>query len=211
MTVTKEEQDRLRNQVPEPHQTLEYTMDDDATRTYVHMSVEAERQGKLNHGDRIMESARNQLEIDHAFASREGLARAQFEVRAAERHAIDVFNGYADEPGRAEHELLVAEDRLANAVDDYIEHYEDPALEPAPEMVRRVEELNRDVVQSEEHHRAIHNNGLPLDPPLDVEREKYIRETTSRDEDHRELSREQYIEQTTQPSHGRPIDRTHSR
>ena len=218
--VTQKEIDELRRKEldrpqPEPRPNMPGA-------TEVEYNVEhendLERAAQAQEMEDRLNQAADRMEIDHAFSAREGQAKAQFQSRATEIQAIDAFNGYADQPGRAEHELLVAEDRLANAVDEYIDHFENPELETTPEMVRKVEELNHDVVSAEEHHHAIHNNGLPLDPPLDVthserdeDREAYIRETTTQHEDARQLSREQYIEQTTEPSRGRPIDRTHSR
>jgi len=216
MTTTRKDIEELRAkelarlQTPEPHPRPRMVGAVDIDQR-VDKQTRAQYGEWRKAGEQVLNNAADRMETDHAFATREGLARAQFEVRSAEKYAIDAFNGYADEPGRAAHELLVAEDRLANAVDEYIEHYEDPELDPTPEMVQRVEELNHDVVLTEEHHHAIHNNGLPLDPPLDTEREQYIRETTKQDVNHSAMTRDQYIEQTTQPSHGRPADRSHSR
>jgi len=214
MTISKEQLENLENDHSTDSLELRYTIggpDEGTVHESVRMTENAARTGQLNAGYRELYGAEAEFQNEFAFKSREGQARADFQSGSEEIRATDLFNGYADEAGRAEHDLLVAEERLANAVDEYIEHYDDQDLEPTPEMVQKVEELNREAVLTEGHRQAVHNNGLPLDPPLDMERETYIRETTDKERELSTLTRDQYIEQTTQPNAGRPIDRTHDR
>jgi len=205
--VTKKELDRLRNERPVPHQTMNYTIDDEGIKTQIHSSDETERIGKINSGDRILATAGSRLENDIAFASREGQAKAQFEVNRIDRETTDLFNQITDEPGRLEHQMMVAEDRLSEAIDQYIDEFENPAGNPTQELRDEVDLHNSHVQETERLYDASRNNGLPLDPPLDIDREEYLK-SADRDQTH-QLTREEYLAQDReqQPTIDRGRDR----
>ncbi|MCJ8274572.1 MAG: hypothetical protein MJK04_34885 [Psychrosphaera sp.] len=75
--ITKAELERLRSTRPSHNQELHYTIGG-AIETQVHSSLEVERIGKLNRGDRRLQEALADLRHEQAFKTREGLAKAQF-------------------------------------------------------------------------------------------------------------------------------------
>ena len=75
--ITKTQLEQLRAAQPSMNRELHYTIGG-AIEQIVHSSVEAERIGALNRGDRIMQQALNELRHEQAFRTREGLAKAQF-------------------------------------------------------------------------------------------------------------------------------------
>ena len=77
MTVTKTDLEALRAAKPVKNNELHYTIGG-TIETQVHSSVEAERIGKLNRGDRTMQVALLKMRHDRTFSAREGYAKAQF-------------------------------------------------------------------------------------------------------------------------------------
>jgi hypothetical protein len=77
LTVTKIELEALRSARPTLNATLHYTPDD-MTVVNVHSTVEAERIGKLNKGDRMMQLSHEKLRGDLAKVRQQGFSRAQF-------------------------------------------------------------------------------------------------------------------------------------
>lgn len=75
--ITKTQLEQLRAAQPTMNRELHYTIGG-AIEQIVHSSVEAERIGALNRGDRIMQQALEALRNEQAFKSRVGLAKAQF-------------------------------------------------------------------------------------------------------------------------------------
>lgn len=77
MTVTKAQLDALRAARPGLNPELLFTPDD-MTVAAVHSFVEAERIGKLNQGDRIMQLSHEKLRGDLAKVRQDGFNRVQF-------------------------------------------------------------------------------------------------------------------------------------
>lgn len=77
MTVTKARLDTLRDTRYAINTEL-HLRPDDATVAYVHSSLEAERIGELNKGDKAMQFAHNQFTEAIQKARQQGLSRAQF-------------------------------------------------------------------------------------------------------------------------------------
>jgi hypothetical protein len=75
--ITKMELERLRSTRPSHNNELHYTIGG-AIEQQVHSSLEAERIGKLNQGDRLLQQALAEMRHEQAFKAREGLAKAQF-------------------------------------------------------------------------------------------------------------------------------------
>ncbi len=75
--ITKMELERLRSTRPSHNNELHYTIGG-AIEQQVHSSLEAERIGKLNQGDRRLQEALEEMRHEQAFKTREGLAKAQF-------------------------------------------------------------------------------------------------------------------------------------
>ena len=75
--ITKAELEQLRSTRPSHNQELHYTIGG-AIEERVHSSLEAERIGKLNQGDRRLQQALAEMRHEQAFKTREGLAKAQF-------------------------------------------------------------------------------------------------------------------------------------
>ena len=76
--ITKEALERLRSERPQRKTELHYTIGG-AIEAQVHSSLEAERIGKINRGDRAMNKAVQDFRHNMAFKSRAGQAKAQFE------------------------------------------------------------------------------------------------------------------------------------
>jgi hypothetical protein len=75
--ITKKALEQLRVSQPKHNHELHYTIGG-SIEAQVHSSVEAERIGKLNNGDRRLQESLEQLRNDYAFSSREGQAKAHF-------------------------------------------------------------------------------------------------------------------------------------
>jgi hypothetical protein len=84
MSVTKARLDALRNQHTVMNTEL-HLRPDDASVAYVHSSIDAERIGELNRGDRIMQFAHNQFSEAMQKAREQGLRRAQSNRQALTR------------------------------------------------------------------------------------------------------------------------------
>lgn len=196
--ITKKELDELKKpclDIPQP--TLRPDGPDaDLVDALVREKTEWEREARLEAGQRTLDQAAESLEQDLAFASREGLAQAAFEKSVG-----DDFNTRSDEVGRLAHEFNEADERLAMVIDEALEAQElDPDGKLDPDIASRVEQANREALDAESRYDASRNNGLPLDPTLDVDKETYILRTTERKGDEVEMTREEYIEVTRAPS-----------
>jgi hypothetical protein len=91
VTVTKARLDALRDTRHGMNEVL-HLRPDDATVAYVHSSLEAERIGELNEGDKVMQFAHNQFTEAIQKARHQGVSRAQFnrQSRANEHtHALN--------------------------------------------------------------------------------------------------------------------------
>lgn len=77
MTVTKAEQDVLRATRPTMNAEL-HLRPNEPTINYVHSSVEAQRIGQLNHGDKVLTLAHINLQKSIEKARSDGFHRAQF-------------------------------------------------------------------------------------------------------------------------------------
>ena len=75
--ITKDGQNKLRNERPTPGADLTHTPDGDTVQR-VHMTTEAHRIGQINRGDRIMSSAAQKLRDNMTFKPLEGRARGPF-------------------------------------------------------------------------------------------------------------------------------------
>lgn len=75
--ITKMELERLRAARPRHNNELHYTIGG-TIEQQVHSSLDAERIGKLNQGDRRLQEALNELRQNYELKTREGLAKAQF-------------------------------------------------------------------------------------------------------------------------------------
>ena len=82
--ITKAELERLRSTRPSYNQELHYTIGG-AIEQQVHSSLEAERIGKLNQGDRRLQEALADLRQNYDLKSREGLSKAQFNAKTQEQ------------------------------------------------------------------------------------------------------------------------------
>ena len=81
--IHKDELERLRRERPANNSEVHYTIGG-TLETQVHSTLESERIGKLNQGDRRLAEALEDLRHEHAFSSRQGLAKAQFNSKAPE-------------------------------------------------------------------------------------------------------------------------------
>lgn len=88
MSITKARLDALRGIKPSMNAELHLRPDEGAV-AYVHTSLEAERLGELNRGDRIMQFAHNQLVQDMQKARQQGLKRVQFNQQALPKQHTD--------------------------------------------------------------------------------------------------------------------------
>lgn len=79
--VTKDQLDLLKQTHPKLNKELHYTIGG-TVETLVHSTLDAERIGELNKGDRLMNEADQTFRHNMAFKSREGLAKSQFSKTA---------------------------------------------------------------------------------------------------------------------------------
>jgi hypothetical protein len=89
--VSKARLDNLRANKPVMNAEL-HLRPDGGNVVYVHSSIEAERLGELNRGDRIMQLAHNQLVQDMQKARQQGLKRVQFNQKAQAQDHTDVIS-----------------------------------------------------------------------------------------------------------------------
>lgn len=207
--ITRDELDKLRQtELQKPEPTLKPNRPDrELVDRLVSEEQELERQALLRDGELTLDEAAAKLEHDLAFAAREGLAQAHFEQSVG-----DSFNAHSDKAAQIEHDLAVADDRLAAAVDEAMHLQEqDPDKALDPEIIKHIDQLNHDVESAEDLCDASRNHGLPLDPPLDVEKREYVL-TRTVEQNGVEVSREEYvIARLADREDDREHDREHDR
>jgi|GEM_PF-4673873 len=76
-TVTREQVERLQNERPDHVQELDYTIGG-TVEAYVHSNLNAEREAAITYGERRLNIASEEMNMNAAFAANEGRAKAAF-------------------------------------------------------------------------------------------------------------------------------------